>query len=191
MRPSRPLALAVALLAAPLASAQAPGDAAARPAGPVVVPPSRWAAPDFALPALAGDTFRLADRRGDVVVVNVWATWCGPCRAEMPAFDRLHAELAPRGLTFVGVSIDEGGWAAVRPFAERLGVRYPLVLDDGQTGARFGSSGIVPVTYVIDRAGRVRIVAEGAVVEGELRPILLALLAEPAPPAVPPPAPPG
>lgn len=142
------------------------------------IPMSTWQVPSFSLPTMGDSTFSIDAHRGQVVVVNFWATWCRPCLIEMPEFARLQAELAPQGLTFVGVSIDAGGWLAVRPFAERLGVNYPIVLDDGRMAERFGASGIMPVTYVVDRGGRIRVVAEGSIPYDDLRPILLSLLAE-------------
>ena len=176
---ARPAASSPVLVPPAPPVAEAPSVTAPLPEPPgIVVPPSERVAPDFALPAMTGGTFRLSEQRGKVVVLNFWATWCAPCLREMPDFAALQRELGARGVVFVGVSIDEGGWDVVRPFAARVGVNYPLVLDDGRMAERFGGTGILPTTYVIDRAGRVRIYADGAVTREDLRPILLALLAE-------------
>ncbi len=166
---------ALALLPLP-AHAQAFADRAA-----FLPPPSSWAAPAFALPTRTGDTLRLSDARGRVVLVNFWATWCGPCLREIPDLARLARDLGPYGLTVIGVSIDEGGWTAVQPFAERLAIPYPLVLDDGRTGAAFGSSEMMPTTFVVDRRGFVRLVEKGALDLPDVQPIVEALLAEGAP----------
>ena len=133
--------------------------------------------PDFALPTLSGGTFRLSEQRGRVVVLNMWATWCGPCRAEMPELDSLARAYGPSGLSVVGISIDEDE-QTVRSFSERIGVSYPLAMDDGKMVERLGASGVMPITYVLDRAGRLRLIAEGRVTAADLYPTLWALLDE-------------
>ncbi len=173
-------ALALALL--PLATARAQADAqATAPAAALShaeirasLPPGRTL-PDFALPTLDGVTYRLSEQIGRVVVLNMWATWCGPCRAEMPDLDRLSRDLGPLGLSVVGISIDES-LDVVRPFAERIGVSYPLALDDGRMVERLGASGVMPITYVLDRQGRLRVIAEGLVTYDDLSATLRALL---------------
>jgi peroxiredoxin len=170
-------AIAAAVLAAAVVlpvRAQMPQDSLAV----FLPPPSSWAAPDFTLPTQHDTAFSLAAQRGHVVLVNFWATWCVPCLREIPDLIRLHADLGIFGLRVVGVSVDEGGWAAVRPYADRLGIPYPLVLDDGRTGAAFGSSEMMPTTFVVDRRGRIRLVERGAFEPAQMRPILRALLAE-------------
>lgn len=105
---------------------------------------------------LAGARVRLADFRGQVVLVNFWATWCAPCVREMPTLDRLQAMLAGEGLVVAAVSVDRAGRQAVEPFAAKLGLEHlALFLDPKSALARaFGLSGL-PTTYLIDRAGRV------------------------------------
>jgi peroxiredoxin len=139
------------------------------------------AAPPVEAALLDGAAFRLADYRGRVVVLNFWATWCPPCLAEIPGFVRLQEELRDDGVVFVGVAMDEGGAAAVAPFAERHGITYPLVLDDGALAARFGGVAALPTTLLIDRAGRVRYRHEGLLLAHALRPALDDLAREPAP----------
>ena len=144
-----------------------------------VEPP--FPAPDLSLPAMEGDTFRLSDHNGDVVVLNVWATWCGPCRAEIPGFIRLQREFGAQGLTIVGVSVDREGAAVVRPYAERMAINYTLAVDDGSAARAYGPFRTIPKTYVIDRTGRVRYVAKGALAEVRLRRVVTELLAEVSP----------
>lgn len=116
---------------------------------------------------------------GDVLVVNVWATWCAPCRAEMPGLAALARELGPSGVRVVGLSVDDEA-AAVRAFLDRRPLPYPVVFDGGAL-AVLGSPDVVPTTVVFDRAGRVRLRHEGFVLPATLRPLLRRLSAEPAP----------
>jgi cytochrome c biogenesis protein CcmG/thiol:disulfide interchange protein DsbE len=133
-------------------------------------------APGFTLASLRGDSLSLSDFRGQVVVLNIWATWCAPCREEMPDFVRMQDELGSRGVQFIGVSIDSGGFDAVEEFANEFGANYPLVLDDGSVyGVYRGSTG-VPTTYLIDREGRITKYWPGAISRSVLLPELLAML---------------
>lgn len=135
-------------------------------------------APDFRLQTLSGESFRLAEQRGKVVVLNLWATWCGPCREEIPDFMALHEELSPHGLVVAGVSLDESGWDVVRPYAESLAINYPILVDDGTVAEAYGPVSVMPTTFVIDRAGNVAYYAPGKLTREALRPALLDLLAD-------------
>ena len=135
-------------------------------------------APDFALPTLGGETFRLSDLRGKVVVVNFWATWCAPCREEIPDLVRLQEAYRGRGVAFVGVSVDEEGAAVVRPFAEQYGINYPVALDDGSVMQRYEGAAALPTTYFVTREGRVRRYMPGTLTYAEAVPVLDELLRE-------------
>jgi peroxiredoxin len=112
-------------------------------------------APDFALPDLHGQAVSLAGLRGKVVVVNVWTTWCPPCRQEMPSMERLAAHFRGRDFQLLAVSQDEDGRSKVEPFVRELGLTFPVLLDpQRQVGARYGVWGY-PETFVIDRRGYV------------------------------------
>ncbi len=121
--------------------------------------------PEYAAPSLRGDTLRIDALRGKVVILNVWATWCPPCRMEMPSLERLYRRLGPRGLEVVAISVDElpgqlGGVEAVRPgvstFINNMGVTFPVLLDPrGRIEDMFGITGL-PTTLVIDRRGMIR-----------------------------------
>jgi peroxiredoxin len=112
-------------------------------------------APDFALQDLNGRRYRLADLRGKIVFLNLWATWCPPCRMEMPSMERLHRRLQGTDFIMLAVSEDEDGSAAVRPFVDETGLTFPVLLDrDGSLPGRYGVTGY-PETFIIDRAGRV------------------------------------
>jgi peroxiredoxin len=117
-------------------------------------PEARTPAPDFTLPTLDGGRLRLADLRGKVVLLNFWATWCPPCRAEMPAMERIYRELAPRGFTIVAVNYQEKA-EVVRPFVEELNLTFPIVLDEsGEVTDRHYPLIGLPTTFVLDREGR-------------------------------------
>ena len=112
-------------------------------------------APDFSVVDLSGKTVRLSALRGRVVLVNVWTTWCPPCREEMPSMERLYRQLAGPDFELLAVSEDEGGLEGVRRFATDLGVTFPVLYDpERQVGTRFGVWGY-PETFVIDRGGHV------------------------------------
>jgi len=112
-------------------------------------------APDFALPDLSGQVHRLSDFRGKVVFLNVWATWCPPCRMEMPAMETLFRRLKGRDFVMLAVSQDEDGLKAVGPFVEQHRLTFPVLLDPkGSVSSRYGVTGY-PETFVIDREGKV------------------------------------
>ena len=112
-------------------------------------------APVFSLDDLHGTHVDLAGDRGKVVLLNFWATWCGPCKVEMPRFMEWQKEYGPRGLVVIGVSIDDSE-APARAFVEKLHLNYPVVMGNARLGARYGGVLGVPVTFLIDRAGMVR-----------------------------------
>lgn len=154
-----PLLLALVLLAA---FASGCGDPPAESAtAPTTESASNASAPsaslDFTRPTHDGGSFTLSDHRGEVVVLNFWATWCLPCLAEIPTFVELQEELRSQGVQFVGVSQDEGGLDVVRDFAAEMDVNYPLVPDpDLDISAGFGGVPVLPTTFVLDREGRIR-----------------------------------
>ena len=122
-------------------------------------------APDYVARSLTGDSVALASFAGDVVLLNIWATWCRPCVVEMPALQRLHEELHDDGLRIVAVSVDAppgligafgqpGG--SVREFVDELGLTFTILHDpSGRIESRYQVNGL-PTTYIIDRAGRIR-----------------------------------
>ncbi|HEY8122634.1 MAG TPA: TlpA disulfide reductase family protein [Myxococcota bacterium] len=110
------------------------------------------AAPEFALPRLAGGEIALRELRGKVVLVNFWATWCAPCEQEMPAMQRLYARLAPRGFELVAISEDDDPRAVAR-FQQRLGLTFPIALDANKRIAGSYQSFRYPESFLIDREG--------------------------------------
>jgi peroxiredoxin len=109
-------------------------------------------APDFSLPSVDGKTITLSRLRGKVVLLDFWATWCGPCRLAMPHLNKMYMAYRERGLEIVGVSLDKGGRELVRRFAVNMGIEYPIIMADDQVVKNYGISPI-PTTYLIDRAG--------------------------------------
>jgi thiol-disulfide isomerase/thioredoxin len=107
---------------------------------------------DFTLEDLSGRTVSLSAFEGKVVLLNFWATWCGPCRAEIPSMQALYEELSPQGFEIVAVNLREPV-SRVSPFVEQYGMTFPVLLDTtGEIGSVYGASSI-PTTYVIDRRG--------------------------------------
>ncbi|MFZ3208458.1 MAG: TlpA disulfide reductase family protein [Geobacteraceae bacterium] len=110
-------------------------------------------APDFTLRDLAGHEVRLADLRGNVALVNFWATWCPPCREEIPSMLRLNRAMVGKPFRMLAISIDEGGKQAVEAYLSKDGAALPVLLDtDRKIGKRYGITG-VPETFIIDRKG--------------------------------------
>ena len=117
-------------------------------------------APDFTLPTVNGPNLRLHEQRGRVVMVNFWATWCGPCRVEMPHLNRLYEKYRGSGFVLLGVNIDENPRAAA-DLAAKLGMKFPVLLDTDKKVSRLYDLSAMPSTVLIDRDGRVRYVHRG------------------------------
>lgn len=117
-------------------------------------------APDFALKNSAGENVRLTDLRGEVVMINFWATWCGPCRQEMPLLDEMHARYNRVGFTLLGVNIDDDQRRA-EEMIESLGVTFPVVFDSTKAVSEQYDVSAMPVTILLDREGVVRYVHYG------------------------------
>ena len=138
-------------------------------AGAPAAPASGAPAPAFVLPLLdgpAGSDVSSADLAGRAVVINVWASWCPPCREEAPALRRAYESADPDLVSFLGVVHDDAGSAA-RGFAERAGLGYPQALDDGSFGRAYRVRGL-PVTFVVDPRGRLAATHVGPISESRL-----------------------
>jgi peroxiredoxin len=112
-------------------------------------------APDFTLQSLDGKTVRLSDFRGKPVVLNFWATWCGPCKIEMPWFVDLQKQYGPAGLQFLGVAMDDASTKDIAEFAESMKVNYPILIGKDTVGDAYGGVQFLPETFFIDRDGKV------------------------------------
>jgi peroxiredoxin len=110
-------------------------------------------APDFVFPGLDGKTVRLADYKGKVVFLNIWATWCPPCREEMPSMEKLYKELKGKDFEILAVSIDTAGAKDVAPFMKEFHLSFPVLLDPaGATKSLYGTTG-VPESFIINKEG--------------------------------------
>lgn len=150
------------------------------PEGSYVLPVAlRRPAPDFALPDYrTGKMIRLSAYRGKVVLVNFWATWCPPCRHEIPDFIRTQARLRSRGFEILGLSLDEGGAEAVAPFAQRIGINYEVVLGNQEVASLYGGIRGIPTSFLIDRKGHIARVFPGMLEPATLDHAIAALLGE-------------
>ena len=117
-------------------------------------------APDFALKSSTGENLRLSEYRGDVVMINFWATWCGPCRQEMPLLDDLYARYGRVGFSLLGVNIDDDARRAMQ-MIDDLGVNFPVLFDETKEVSKLYQVEAMPVTVLVDRSGTVRHVHHG------------------------------
>ena len=128
------------------------------PAAATVTP--QTPAPDFTLKSADGRNLRLQEQRGQVVLVNFWATWCGPCRQEMPHLNRLYDKYRGSGFTLLAVNIDDDPRTAINT-AAKMGLRFPVLLDTDKAVSKRYDLGSMPATVLIDRDGKVRFVHRG------------------------------
>jgi peroxiredoxin len=165
-RLTRAAVLLGGVLALGMAARSGAQDAAPQPAK----------APDFALKNVDGKMVRLSDFKDKVVILDFWATWCPPCRQELPHFIELQEKYGSRGLAIVGVSVDQGGAKVVKPFAQSWKINYPMLLADARVGDAYGGVQYLPTTFIIDRKGQIvkRLVGYQAkeVFEREIEPLL-------------------
>jgi cytochrome c biogenesis protein CcmG/thiol:disulfide interchange protein DsbE len=115
----------------------------------------RKPAPEFTLKDGQGQDVSLSDFRGKVVLLNFWATWCGPCKIEMPWFVDFQRKYKDQGFSVVAISLDEEGWDVVRPFAEDMKLNFPVLLGDDELAESFGGVQALPTTFIIDKEGRI------------------------------------
>ena len=133
-------------------------------------------APDFALKDSNGATVHLSDYRGKVVLLNFWATWCGPCKLEIPWFMQFEQELKDRGFAVLGVSLDDDGWEAVKPYIEQRKINYRIMLGNDTVADQYGGVDALPTTFLIDRSGRIAAKHQGLVSKNEYHDEILHLL---------------
>lgn len=122
---------------------------------------SRPLAPDFSLKDADGKTVHLSDYKGKVVLLDFWATTCGPCRLEMPWFENLQRTRKDKGFEVLGISVGEDTWAEVKPFLARMKVNYRIVMGDDAVTHAYGDVDAIPTTLLIDKQGKIAAVHVG------------------------------
>jgi peroxiredoxin len=135
-------------------------------------------APDLTLETMDGQQVNLADQTGKVVLVNFWATWCGPCRREIPDLINLYRDMKDEGLLIVGIAVDQEGASVVEPYVKEKSINYPIVLDpDQSTESHFDAMYGLPTTYVVNPEGKIVRRVLGVFPVDDMRPTLNEMLA--------------
>jgi len=116
---------------------------------------NRKPAPNFTLKDANGQSVSLADYKGKVVLLNFWATWCGPCALEIPWFEEFEQQYKSRGFAVLGVSMDDDGWPAVKPYIAEHKINYRVLLGNDSVSQLYGGLDALPTTFIIDRAGNI------------------------------------
>jgi len=135
--------------------------ASAKAGSPVKDGKERKEAPDFELKDASGKTVKLSDYKGKVVLLDFWATWCGPCGIEIPWFTEFQRKYKDRGFEVLGVSMDDDGWKVINPFVAQNKINYRILLGNDTTGDQYGGVEALPTTFVIDRDGKIASVHVG------------------------------
>ena len=121
----------------------------------------RKVAPEFTLKDSSGAVVHLSDYKGKVVLLDFWATWCGPCKIEIPWFMEFEQQYKDRGFAVLGVSMDEGGWDDVKPYIDQHKINYRILMGTDVVGQAYGGVDSLPTTFLIDRSGKIAVKHEG------------------------------
>jgi len=116
----------------------------------------KFEAPDFTLQNIEGEEITLSDLKGKIVFINFWATWCGPCRQEIPAFVELQEEYGTEDLAILGISVDQGDLSVVPKFAEGYNINYEILYANVEVVRTYGGISSIPTTFIVDRDGYLR-----------------------------------
>jgi cytochrome c biogenesis protein CcmG/thiol:disulfide interchange protein DsbE len=133
-------------------------------------------AANFSLKSADGTSYELSKYKGKVVIVNFWATWCGPCRKEIPDFIEAYKKHKDKGLEIIGISLDQDGWARVTPYVKKSNINYPIVLGDEKVVENYGGIEAIPTTFIVDKNGNIADQHTGTMslkqLEAKLKPLL-------------------
>lgn len=141
----------------PVAQVEEPLEVATKPVG------ERSTAPPFALKDSHGATATLDDYKGKVLLLNFWATWCVPCKAEIPWFQEFDKNFKDKGFAVLGVSLDEEGWDVVKPYVEERKINYRMVIGSEEVSVMYGGIASLPTTFLIDQEGKIAAIHTGLV----------------------------
>ncbi|MFN7925990.1 MAG: redoxin domain-containing protein [Bryobacteraceae bacterium] len=139
----------------------------------------RKKAPEFSLKDPNGQSVKLADYKGKVVLLNFWATWCGPCRLEIPWFAEFEQKYKDKGFAVLGVAMDDEGWEVVKPYLEKMKMNYRVLLGNDTVATLYGGVDSLPTSFMIDREGRIAAIHIGLVSKGDYQNDLNTLLGLP------------
>lgn len=137
----------------------------------------RKKAPEFELKDATGRIVRLSDYKGKIVLLDFWATWCGPCKAEIPWLNELSRQYEAQGVVVLGISMDEDRWDVVKPFMEKVPIAYPVLMGTRRVAYLYGDIEGLPVAFFIDRDQRVAAIHAGAASRKGVEQTLKTLLA--------------
>ncbi len=133
-------------------------------------------APNFKLSTMDGKTIELKQLAGKAVVVNFWATWCGPCRREIPGMIRIYEKYKAKGLEIVGISLDRGGWNDLKPFLAKNPIAYLIVLGGNAEAEAYGGIEGIPTTFFVDRKGNIVSKTVGSMEEADFEKAVKSIL---------------
>jgi peroxiredoxin len=168
--------LLAALVALGVGLTACSGNGRSVKAASVKSPKDRKKAPDFTLKDSDGRTVRLSDYRGKVVLLNFWATWCGPCKIEIPWFIDFEQKYKDRGFAVLGIAMDDEGWDVVKPYIQERKVNYRVMMGSEEVATLYGNVESLPTTFLIDREGKIASIHVGLVGRRDYQDEILQLL---------------